>query len=499
MMKIKILIISSLFFLSVFLFYCNGQSNTNNLSSFSKTDQLNALIDAYAAYGKFNGSILIANEGEVIYKKGVGLANMEWDIPNAPDTKHRIASISKQFTAMLVLQLVAENKLDLHIPISNYLPDYPKKHAERITIHQLLTHTSGIPDYGAFPNYRSFERNRHRPQEIIDLFADLPLEFTPGEKYNYSNSGYVLLGVIIENATQKRYAQVLEEKILTPLGMDNTGYDFQWNLLKKRASGYYKIWDKYRNINYLDMSLPYAAGALYSTVEDLSIWDQALYTEQLLPQEYMNLIFEKHIPARNRHYGYGWFVSELAIGSTNKKVASVSHGGGMDGFRTLITRIPSSKSAIILLSNTESGVLREMTIAINGVLYGQPYDFPKKSIAYSLLDIIEKGDITKGVAFFEEFGDNDTYYLEEDEMIIVGYNLLGKKRAKDAAAVFELSTRAFPNAFNVYDSYGEALMILGEKDKATANYQKSLELNPNNENGKQKLQELGVILNTKTE
>jgi CubicO group peptidase (beta-lactamase class C family) len=493
-MKIKTLV-TSLILLSIFILSCTGQSNSNSLSTDTnqqKKRQLDELISTYTNYGKFNGSVLVSYEGEVLYKNGFGFANMEWGNPNAADTKHRIASITKQFTAMLIMQLVAENRLDLQVPISTYLPDYPKETAERVTIHHLLTHTSGIPDYGRFSNYRSFERNRHSPQQIVDLFADLPLESTPGEEYSYCNSGYVLLGVIIENVTQKRYAEVLQEKILTPLGMENTGYDDQWSILKNRASGYYKIWGQYRNMNYLDMSLPYAAGSLYSTVEDLHIWDQALYTEQLVPQAYLDMIFQPYAPARSRHYGYGWFISELAKGNTGEHVASVSHGGGMDGFRTLITRVPSSKSAIILLSNTESQELREMTIAINGILYGQPYDLPKKSIAYALLEVIEKNGATEGIAFFKKTKDDNNYYTEEQEMVIVGYQLLEKNRAKDAATVFELAIQVFPNAFNVYDSYGEVLMALGENAKAIENYQKSIELNPDNENGKRKLEELGA-------
>ena len=493
-MNVKTLILFPLL-LSVFLLSCTGQSSNNNLpndANPSKAGQIDELIGTYMEYGKFIGSVLVAHEGEVLYKNGFGLANMEWDIPNATDTKHRIASITKQFTAMLIMQLVAENKLDLQAPISTYLPDYPKETAERVTIHHLLTHTSGIPDYGRFSNYRTFERDGHRPQEIVALFKDLPLESTPGEEYSYCNSGYVLLGVILENVSQKSYADVLQEKILTPLGMVNTGYDYQWLLLKNRASSYYQTWGQYRNTNYLDMSLPYAAGALYSTVEDLFLWDQALYTKQLLPQSYLDMMFQKYATARGRHYGYGWFVSDLAKGSTDEEVASVSHGGGMDGIRTLITRVPSSKSAIILLSNTESNELREMTIAINGILYGQPYDFPKKSIATSLSKVIESDGITAGIAFFALAKDDSKYYIEEQEMVIAGYELLQKDQAKEAASVFELAIQAFPDAFNVYDSYGEVLMALGENEKAIENYQKSIKLNPDNENGKRMLEKLGV-------
>ena len=155
--------------------------------------------------------MLVAENGEIIYKNGFGQANIEWNIPNKPDTKHRLASISKQFTAMAIVQLVAENKLALDQPITTYLPDYPKATGDSVTIHHLLTHTSGIPNYTSFPNYREVMRAPHSTMELVSLFADLPLEFSPGEQFAYSNSGYVLLGVIIEKITGKSYEQVLQD------------------------------------------------------------------------------------------------------------------------------------------------------------------------------------------------------------------------------------------------------------------------------------------------
>jgi hypothetical protein len=263
----------------------------NNIASCEETKakRIHDLVNASAEYGQFNGSVLVAEKGEVIYKNGFGLANMEWDIPNQANTKHRLASVSKQFTAMLIVQLAAENKLKLDAPITSYLPDYPKVTGDKITIHHLLTHTSGIPNFTSFPNYRDIMRDPHRTMEIVNLFAGLPLEFTSGEKFSYSNSGYVLLGVIIEKLTGKTYEQVLQDQILSPLNMTNTGYDRHSTILKNRATGYDKNVNEFKNSNYIDMSVPYAAGALYSTVEDLYLWDQALYTEKLMPRKYMDL------------------------------------------------------------------------------------------------------------------------------------------------------------------------------------------------------------------
>ena len=264
----------------------------------AKVDKLDKLISAYAEYGKFNGSVLVAEKGKVIYKKGFGLADMEWNIPNQPDTKHRLGSITKQFTAMVIMQLVEQGKLKLDVPISAYLPDYPKKNGDVITIHHLLTHSSGTPNMTSFPGFiKNISRNSYSPVQLVNLFADSTLQFEPGKKFAYSNSGYILLGYIIEKVTGKSYEQVLQENIFTPLKMNNTGYDHHRSVLKNRASGYEKNGRHYVNANFIDMSVPYAAGALYSTVEDLYLWDQALYGNQLLRKENMDLLFTKHIPS----------------------------------------------------------------------------------------------------------------------------------------------------------------------------------------------------------
>jgi CubicO group peptidase (beta-lactamase class C family) len=458
-----------------------------------KVDKLDKLISAYAAYGKFNGSVLVAEKGKVIYKKGFGLANMEWSIPNQPDTKHRLGSITKQFTAMLVMQLVEQGKLKLDVPISTYLPDYPKKNGDVITLHHLLTHSSGTPNMTSFPEFvKDVMHNSYSPLQLVNLFADSTLQFKPGEKFAYSNSGYILLGYIIEKVTGKPYEQVLQEKIFAPLNMHNTGYDHHTTLLKNRASGYENVGRSYVNAKFIDMSVPYAAGALYSTVEDLYLWDQALYGNQLLRKENVDLLFAKHIPSGGNHYGYGWGIGEIPLGNTAERIQTIGHGGGINGFNTQITRIPSDKSFIVLLNNTGGAPLNEMTNAIAAILYDKSYDLPKRSVAYSLADRIEKEGIPAALAYYNGIKDSTGYYLNENEMNATGYQLLQTGKVKEAAAVFKLNTIAFPKSANVFDSYGEALMALGNKTEAIENYKKSVKLNPGNENGIKILKDNGI-------
>lgn len=459
----------------------------------TKTAQLDELLNKYTEYGQFNGSVLVAEKGKVIYKKGFGMANMEWDIPNAPDTKHRLGSITKQFTAMLIMQLVAEGKLDLQAPVSKYLPNYSKVNGDKITIHQLLTHTSGTPNYTSFPDFfKDMSRNPYTPTEMVKMFADSTLSFTPGEQFTYSNSGYILLGAIIEKVTEKSYETVLQEKIFNPLKMKNSGYDHHNVILKNRASGYEMRGSTPENAPYIDMSTPYAAGSLYSTVEDLYLWDQALYTEKLLPKKYRDMLFGKYTPGFGQHYGYGWSIGKMPVGNTKDSTNIIGHGGGINGFNTLITRMPQEKSTVILLNNTGRAPLDEITVAIDGILHDATYDLPKESLAKALYNEIIDKNLKAGLRFYEKNKDSKKYSFNESEMNSAGYSLLQAGNKQEAEAVFKLNMEAFPKSSNVYDSYAEALMEQGKNELAIANYKKSIEMNPANQNGIDMLKKLGI-------
>ena len=459
----------------------------------SKADKIDKLLSTYSEYGQFNGTVLVAENGEVIYKKGFGLANMEWGIPNKPDTKFRLASITKQFTSMLIMQLVAENKLRLDVPISTYLPDYPKKTSDVVTIHHLLSHTSGIPNYTDFYSFRDKMGDSHRPEQLVKIFTDSSLEFTPGERFQYSNSGYVLLGYIIEKITGKPYGEVLQNKIFGPLNMINSGYYTNNAVVKNKAAGYEKLGNKYENAAYLDMSFPFSAGGIYSTVEDLYLWDQALYTDKLLPNIYRDQLFKKHISTGGEtYYAYGWELGNLYVGNTNEQVETINHSGGINGFNTLITRIPTDKILIVLLNNTGGAPLDEMTRSINGILHNKPYNLPKKSITNSLLAVLEKDGINAALSYYKSIKDSPDYRLNEGEINMAGYQLMQSHKIKEAVALFKLNIEAFPNSYNTYDSYAEALLISGDTTGSIENYKKSVELNIGNTNAILKLKDLGV-------
>ena len=453
-----------------------------------KAKKLDALVSQYVANGQFNGTVLVAEKGQVVFKKGYGMANMEWKIPNTPDTKFRLGSITKQFTAMLIMQLVEQGKLKLDGKIIDYLPDYPKATGDKITIHHLLTHTSGIPSYTGFPKFfENDSRDPYTPEAFTKKFSDLPLEFEPGTKFSYNNSGYFLLGVILEKVTGKSYATVLKESITTPLKLGDTGYDLAGPLIAKRAAGYEKRNGGYVNAPYLDMSLPYAAGSLYSTVEDLYRWDQALYSDMLISAQAKQTMFTPFLA----NYAYGWGIGKTNIGQLKDSLLLIEHGGGINGFNTLISRVPKDRQLVVLLNNTGGAPLNAIRTNILNILYGQPVEAPKKPVANLLRQSILSEPLTQTRQKFNAWKSDKAYSLTEGEVNQLGYELMGDGKLTESIAVFTLNAEAFPTSYNVYDSRGEAYMKAGNKSAAIEDYKKSVALNPRNTNGFAKLNELG--------
>jgi len=453
---------------------CSGQSNSNIDKDFTtKPDKINEIISLYSDFGGFNGAVAVSHQGNVLYKKAFGFANMEWGIPNETDTKFQIASLTKSFTAVLIMQLVNEGKLDLQKPISTYLPDYPKENSDKINIHQLLTHTSGIP------NVKS-DKKVSRPKDLVNQFANEPLDFAPSTNFEYSNSGYTLLGFIIETVTGKPYQKVLNEKIFEPLKMENSGFYKHRPIIKKMSSGYSTWYPDYFDVDKSDESSAYSAGGLYSTVDDMLLWNNALTNESLLPKKYMDIIFAKHSPDGDGHYGYGWELKKMPIGNTSKTIETIGHGGRISGYRTSIVRIPETNSSVILFNNTDKAFLNGINTAIFAILNNQTYDLPIKPVTIYMDRIIEKDGIDKGIEFYKTNKNNKEYYVSEDELILSGYHFLKSDNFEEAIKIFKLATETFPNRYNPHYSYAEGLMKIGKNTEALASYKKSLKLNPNN-------------------
>ena len=334
------------------------------LSPADLTARFDEYLQAQAAQNGFMGSVLFARDGKPIFVKGYGFANVEWQVPNTPDTKFRIGSITKQFTSMLIMLLREQGKVALEASVCVYLDPCPDTW-KPVTIHHLLTHTSGIPTYTGIAEWRKVNMVPHTIDQMIGFFRNLPLEWKPGEKYAYNNSGYFLLGVVIEKLTGKKYEEALKEMILAPLGLNDTGYDWTTTIIPKRAAGYVGAGAKLANAAPLDMQQPYSAGALYSTVEDLLKWDHALYSNKLLPDGAKRIMWTPFL----NNYAYGWSVrpaSDATHGYT-----WIAHGGGINGFSAMIIRVPDAKVTAIVLSN--NATVRTTTTAADllGIYFGK--------------------------------------------------------------------------------------------------------------------------------
>jgi CubicO group peptidase (beta-lactamase class C family) len=324
--------------------------------------RMDQIVQSYAADRKFMGTALVARDGQVLFSKGYGFANLEWKIPNTPDTKFRLGSVTKQFTAASILLLEERGKLSVEDPVKKYMPDAPAAW-DKITIRHLLTHTSGIPNFTGFEDYRKLEPFKATPAELVARFRDKPLDFQPGEKWSYSNSGYVLLGYLIEKITGESYEKFVTENIFTPLGMKDTGYDSNTAIIARRADGYEIARDGYQHAGFIHMSIPHAAGALYSTTEDLLKWEQGLYGGKVLKPASL----EKMTTPFLENYAFG--VGVQTAGGRKK----ISHGGGIEGFSTVLEYYPDDKLAVVVLENsTGAAPPAEIADKLAAVAHGEP-------------------------------------------------------------------------------------------------------------------------------
>ncbi len=345
--------------------------------------RLSAYMDAAAKETKFSGSVLVAKDGKILFAKGYGLANAEHEIPNTPETKFRLGSITKMFTATAILVLQDRGKLKVSDPVGKYLTDAPKAW-DKVTIHHLLTHTSGVPSYTDDPAYGKSMTRPETVESMIARFKDKPLQFEPGSKFHYSNSGYFLLGAVIEKVSGESYEAFLKEAIFQPLAMTSTGYDHPLTVLPKRASGYNRLGSGLMNAPYLDMNQPYAAGSLYSTVGDLFKWDCALSAGH----------FSKGITAAlftpfKESYGYGWSIGD------RKGHKQVGHGGGINGFASDFERYPDEGVCVAVLCNVLPASPGKVARDLAGIVFGESVPLPRTRVVAKVDPKIYDGYVGK--------------------------------------------------------------------------------------------------------
>jgi CubicO group peptidase (beta-lactamase class C family) len=360
---------TSLFVLFVYTFVSSTnafvQTQALKTSGSEEVSRMEKLVQSYVSTKRFMGSVLVARRNQVLLSKGYGFANLEWNIANTPSTKFFLGSITKQFTAACILLLEEQGKLNVNAPIKKYMPDAPTGW-DKVTIFNLLTHTSGIPDLTGFPDWGPKRPFPASPASLVARFRDKPLDFQPGEKYGYSNSGYVLLGYLIEQISSKNYGEFLRENIFTPLRMRDSGYSSNSNPIPRLASGYSPGKNGLVSADVVSPSVLFSAGGIYSTTEDLLRWQEGLFGGKLLSAASLRKMTTPFMA----DYAFGLGVMTINGHKT------IGHGGNIEGFTTALNYYPEDKAIIVVLANQNDKSPQDIEENLAFIVHGEKLPSP---------------------------------------------------------------------------------------------------------------------------
>ena len=445
------------------------------------TDKVNSLMNDCVALNLFSGTILVAKEGNIIFEKSYGYSDKAKNILNENNTKYNIGSIGKEFTAIMILQLAQENKLQLSDNLGKYFNFFSEQASNEVTVKNLLNHTSGFGDYIMNPGFQINKDNYNELSELIKFISKENLEFKPGTENRYSNSGYVILGGIIEKVTGKSYSENMNERILDPLGMNSSGYIDWDNKDPMKAIGYIvNIKGEARDNN--DLRLQGSpAGGMYSTAEDLLKLDQSLMNDNKLLNDKHKVIFYNDFNEN----------STASLNDRKKNPDAVSAvAGGAPGINALYISFPGKSYTAIILSNYDQAA-ENIEPQITDIIKTGDYKKPKPALGQFLYKSFQKVGQENFTKNLKKIIDENGYKIPGDGMLNnIGYEFLQNEMPDAAIDVFKLNTELFPNVANCFDSLGEAYFMTGNKEEAKINYAKVLELNPNNENAKKMLEKI---------
>ena len=394
--------------------------------------RMDQVVQSYVTNKTFMGSVLVARGDEVLLSKGYGSANLEWNIPNSPSTKFRLGSVTKQFTAASILLLEERGKLKTDDLVKKLMPDTPAAW-DKITIYHLLTHTSGIPNFTSFPDYGPQEPFSATPEKLVARFRDKPLDFQPGEKWSYSNSGYVLLGYLLEKASGESYEKFVQGNIFGPLGMKDSGYDSNSAIIPRRAAGYAP---GPVNAGFVHMSIPFSAGGLYSTTEDLLRWEQGLFSGKLLSAA---SLAKMTTPFKNE---YACGVSVRTVGGHK----AIDHGGGIEGFNTFLAYYPEDKLTAVVLGNLTGDAPQQIATRLAAIARGEKVQLPS-----------ERKEITLAPKILEQYVGTYALATKINMMITVeGGQLISQISGQGKVPLFATSeTRFFPKVVDAEIEFGK--------------------------------------------
>ncbi|MFI5170877.1 MAG: serine hydrolase [Chitinophagales bacterium] len=335
-------------------------------------DEFDEMLSTQFKKGEPGATAFVAKNGKIIYEGAFGMANLELDEPMQIDNVFRIGSITKQFTAVAILQLMEKGKLKLDDEITKFIPDYPMQ-GKKITIEHLLTHTSGIQSYTSMKDYMTRMTLDLSPTEMIDHFKNEPMQFDPGTAWEYSNSGYFLLGYIIEKISGKTYGEYLQENFFDPIGMTNSYYGSEITIIKNRVGAYSKSEYGIINAPPLSMTQPFAAGSIQSTVRDLFKWHQALHSYKVIKKESLEKAFTNYSlnNGTKTGYGYGWFLQYIQESPT------IEHGGGINGTLTMSIYLPDEDVFVAVFSNCDCNEPEDIAAKMAAFAIGKSYTYKK--------------------------------------------------------------------------------------------------------------------------
>jgi CubicO group peptidase (beta-lactamase class C family) len=454
----------------------------------SKSSKIASVMKAYHDYNMFDGAVLVAENGKVVYKGAFGLANREWNIPNTTSTKFMLGSISKPLTATLVLIQVQKGLLSLDSTVDSYLPEFKNNPAAKVTIRQLLTHTSGMPNYDVISDFfPRISRQKYTRGEYVKIYIDLPLAFKPGTQYAYSSWGYFTLGYIMERVTGKSYSDLMTKDIFEKAGMHNSGSYYHTQIVPNRATGYDYSFGGFTSADFRDQTNTMGTGDIYSTVEDMFKFHLALSNYTLLNKELTDQMFTPGIvPAR---YGFGWFNQPFKYTATDS-VASNFHLGMTEGFISFMRRIPSTNSMVVILCNSSPTDFFGITSNLLKVLYNVPVRVkqPVHKRVETLIGTVGAGKAVDAYKIMKF--DTARYYIDWISMNFLAQQLYDLKRYEEARIIAENNVAEFPNRDLVMVTMGNIYLALGRKSDAIRFYKKTLEITPTYEEARNRLREL---------
>ncbi len=439
-------------------------------------NKIDEILTAYHKYGMFQGAVLVALNGEVLYRKAFGFANMEWQIPNTPETKFTIASLGKAFTAAIVLQLVEEGLIKLEDPLSKHLSTYRKDIGDKVTIHHLLSHTAGIP-WGP-DNWRDEQFARYYTlDDLVEIANQQVPEFQPGTQFLYCNSCYNLLGAMIEEVTGHPFGQVLQKRILDRVGMKNTGLVEHNPILQNRAAGYTRLaTGEFVNAPLQDQSYAKGAGGMYSTVDDLYRWDQALYTDKVLSSKSRELMFTSYL----QRSGYGWNVGTYVKNGAEGRGKLISGFGQTRGFASVIGRFLDDRHLVVVLGNMVPLPQGEIANKIWNTFLGFDEEAPLAPVSETLYQKLFSEGVGAAVAEYRRLKEvvKARNLPGESAINSAAFYYLESHRIEEAITICQFNLVLYPNSANAYARLGEAYTKLGDKQNAIESYEKALAIDP---------------------